>query len=123
MMESATVQEISADDIATEILANDAGHDGAAKFEGWVAGPSGDDPVTFRVYTQPTFLEWVEIAADDILGQVKVTTGRPVGGSTVWVRRGASITRSQVGSAQYFEDLARGASCDDPAATRYPPHG
>lgn len=121
--EGAAMSRPSADSVATDIVSKDTDGLGAAKFEGWLAGEPGDpdpSPATFRCYTHPQFLEWLEIATDDILGQVP-TTGRPAGGSTIWVKRGAKIKRCQVGQARYFEELAAGASIDDPAATRYPP--
>jgi hypothetical protein len=115
--------DVTPDDVATQILRSDGKHDGAVKFEGWLAGPEDSAPGLLRLYTCPSFLEWLQISDADILGQVKGTLGRPAGGSTIWVRRGASVRRVQAGVAEHFEDLVHGSSSDDPAAAPWPPRG
>jgi hypothetical protein len=115
--------DVTPDDAATQILGNDGEQHGAVKFEGWLAGPEDSAPGLLRLYTCPSFLEWLQISPGDILGQVKGTLGRPAGGSTIWVRRGAGVRRVQAGVAEHFEDLVEGSSGDDPAAARWPPRG
>jgi hypothetical protein len=92
---------------------------GASKFTGWLADPDGPN---LRLYTGPRFQEWLEFAADAVLAQVQNSPHCPPGGSIVWVKRDAVVTRCQTSSAYRFEDLVEGASSDDPAAARWPPH-
>lgn len=121
MTEPEVLTAVSADEVATAILAKDPDHGGAVKFEGWLADDS--DATMFRLYTCPSFLEYLEIAKDDLMGQVKGGLERPTGGSTIWVKRGAAVRRVQLGRAEHFDELVHGASSDDPAAAGWPPRG
>lgn len=119
MIEPVIQTTVSADEVATAILAKDPDGRGAVKFEGWVA--AAPDAQTFRLYTSPSFLEYLEVAKDDIMVQAKGTLERPSGGSAIWVKRGAPVKRVQLGKAEHFDELVYGASNDDPAAAGWPP--
>jgi hypothetical protein len=75
-------------------------------------------PAVLRLFTSPTFLEWLEIPEDEILARIpgaQLDEGR----SVVWVRREARIRRCQSGCAYWFAD-AQEKVRDDPTA-RWPP--
>lgn len=107
------------DQVAADVLSRGDGL-GATRFDGWV-GPAehrdGDSEV-FRLFTSPTFMEWLEISDDDVLAQVS-GNGMSEGRSAVWVRREARIKRCQSGCAFWFAD-AQEKTRDDPTA-RWPP--
>jgi hypothetical protein len=72
----------------------------------------------FRFFTDPQFLEWLELSRDDILYQTIAASDDPEGGSVIWVKREARIRRCQAGRAYWFEQLMADTA-DDPTA-RHP---
>jgi hypothetical protein len=92
--------------------------DGASKFEGWVGSISDDANATdpFRLFTQPSFMEWMEIAQADLLFQIQPGPQDPLGRSVIWVKRDARIRKCQSGRACWFEDMLRMTPADDPTA-------
>jgi len=111
------------DQVAIDVLAG-AGDEGAVMFECWL-GPLTDtvpdspaESDAYRLFTDPQFLEWLEVPAAAILHQIPGTAGELEGRSFVWVKREARIKRCQSGCAYQFLELEAGKNADDPTATR-----
>ena len=114
------------DQVAIDVLAG-AGDEGAVMFECWL-GPLTDtvpdspaESDAYRLFTDPQFLEWLQIPGDAILHQIPGTEFRD-GKSVIWVERGRRITRCQSGCANHFAELEAGDAANDPTARRPRPY-
>ncbi|HEV7805950.1 MAG TPA: hypothetical protein VGO80_09030 [Solirubrobacteraceae bacterium] len=109
---------------AKEFSAHGNDSEGAAIFKGWLGPPTQAPHVvveaaaTFRFFTSPQFMEWLEIERNDILYQADADADDPESGSVIWVKREARIRRCQAGRAYWFEQLME-ETADDPTA-RHP---
>jgi hypothetical protein len=114
---------ITVDTVAEDVVERDAGL-GATRFDGWLGPPAVEpaegEPRVFRLFTAPSFLEWLEISERDILAQVS-GNGFSEGRSAVWVNREARIKRCQAGCAYWFAEMQEKVR-DDPTARWPPPH-
>lgn len=103
------------DNVALDVLAG-AGGAGAVRFKGWLTDV---DPKTVRLYTDPQFLEWLEIPPGAILHRIPGSDDLdPERRSVIWVQRDARITGCRSGSAFWFSQLEE-ETADDPTS-RWP---
>jgi hypothetical protein len=116
------------DAAALAIIKSDDEGEGVVMFKGWLGSMDGDpvpdpaDPVAadhVRFFTDPQFLDWLEIPSIDIFHQTSASADDPEGGSVIWVRREARIRRCEYGRAYWFA-RQKTETADDPTA-RWPP--
>lgn len=119
---------VSSDTAAVDIIMRSTEGEGAVMFKGWLLKPSeaggGTDtpPGRVRFFTDPQFLDWLEIPADDIVYQTKADADDPEGGSVIWVKREARIRRCEAGRAYWFEQRKADMADDPTARWPRPPH-
>ena len=99
-------------------ISADSPTEGAA---GETSAAADTEVEAFRLFTDPQFLEWLQIPGDAILHQIPGTEFRD-GKSVIWVERGRRITRCQSGCANHFAELEAGDAANDPTARRPRPY-
>jgi hypothetical protein len=119
--------KLTYDEAALAFVTSGSEGEGAVMFKGWL-GPTGSPPVSeevaekVRFYTDPQFLDWLEIHRADVLYQATAAADDPGGASVIWIKREARIRRSQAGRAYWF-DQVMAETADDPTARHpRPPH-
>jgi len=108
----------STDAAAKDVLAGADGL-GAVMFKGWLEAVPEASPTKFRLYTDPQFLEWLEIPSDAMLHQIPGSDdANAERRSVIWVKREARITGCRSGEAYWFHELKE-ETADEPTS-RWP---
>ncbi|MEA2193622.1 MAG: hypothetical protein QOG42_56 [Solirubrobacteraceae bacterium] len=101
-------RRLSADTIGSA-LGGDAIPEGYVRFLGYLhAGDSG----THRIVVDEQFLRWLVVDSDDIAGRMDPPPGAMDSREQIWVRRGARMTKCEVGYAPDIANQGWGVETD-----------
>jgi hypothetical protein len=130
--------DLKPDVAAEDIIRSDTEGEGVVMFKGWLGPIEGGavstpadgadeagasvDVEHVRFFTDPQFLDWLEIPVKEIFHRTSASADDPEGGSVIWVRREARIRRCEYGRAYWFHHQ-KVETADDPTARwPRPPH-
>ncbi len=120
--------DLTTDDVAKNVNPGAPDFKGAVMFKGWFFAV-GEAAATARLYTDSSFMEWLEMPSDAILHRISGSKGLNAEmSSIIWVKREATITFCRSGCAHWFQGPEAEAELEalphrDPTDIRWPrPH-